>query len=392
MVEPVGLEACGLTSLKLLVTNDNSSMRGFRVTLLDGQGLTLYDMPVKVYVNDTLLATYMTNVYGYFVFHRNFDPANESVAYVVKCVYEGTAMLSAILNGTDFQGNNYTVCQTIYCQYKPSANMTSLVVEPQETEVTVPTKTTEEMEQEVKRNGWVTPYDEWIWVPPFYRLHYKLAMNGAIFDIGFTPLLPICGVLSTVIPHNFIPPIPITTSQEMAGQIIPALLIGTAVEVFGLAGIAVASPLTQLPGAAAIGLAIYGLGLVTLIGTAIGLYTSGSTMEAYAALMGFLINGFGAGIAGYLSWLAHETAATFANAIAFPILGAAMSNMLDPSEFIPSIVATTTIAFTAFAIEYIIVHFIPNPMNCYFEPLFIAASFIFAATTIGFLWTWAGWW
>jgi len=47
-------------------------------------------------------------------------------------------------------------------------------------------------------------------------------------------------------------------------------------------------------------------------------------METFAALAGFLVNGFGAGITGLLSLLAHETAATFANALAFPVFGAAL--------------------------------------------------------------------
>jgi hypothetical protein len=217
-----------------------------------------------------------------------------------------------------------------------------------------------------------------------------LTINNATIDVGFTPLLPVCGVLTTVIPHNFIPPIPITVDQEVAKKILLDVFIGTAVEIFGLAGTAIAAPLTHLPGSAAVGLAIYGIGLVSLLGYATMLYYSGKTMEALATLVGFVINGFGAAIGGLLGLLAHETAAAFSNAIAFPILGVALSNLFDPEELILAIVTTSIIVFTTFVIEYIILHFIPDPINSYFEPIFITESFAFIAAALCLFCTWAG--
>jgi hypothetical protein len=347
---------------------------------------------VKIVVDGTVKDENSTNVSGGFSFALNLPPVNNKATnYQVQVTFEGDDCSSATAY-SKVNGMDYAVCTTIQYGYKPSSNSSWLTVEPQATQLMTQTKTPEQMQQKAQNSGWLSVYNEWSWWPPWYRFHVKLAMNGATFDIGLTPILPIPALLTTNIPHNFIPPIPITVSQEEAKKILSDILIETAVEVFGLAGIAVASPLTHLPGSAAIGLAIYGFGLVSLIGLATTLYLSGRTMEAFASLAGFIVNGFGAGIGGLLSLLAHENAATFANAIAFPILGAAMSNMLDPSTLISAIVATTMIAFATFVIESIILHFIPDPLNCYFEPLFITASFVFVATALSLLYTWAGWW
>jgi len=212
MSEPVMLEVCHKTTLRLEANPCNSSEYSFFVELEVDKSWYLPYAPVKIYVNDSHVATYQTTMYGYFIFHWNFDPGNTSVTYMVQAVYEGEGNQTAVLNGTSFDGKAYTRCTTMYCTYKPAVNMTQLTIEPEARQENTPTKTVEQMQAEAEDSGWLTVWHEWSWSFPWYRLHMKLAMNGATIDIGFTPILPICEVLSTSIPHGFIPPIPITTS------------------------------------------------------------------------------------------------------------------------------------------------------------------------------------
>jgi hypothetical protein len=50
-------------------------------------------------------------------------------------------------------------------------------------------KTTEELQQDEKKNGILALYNEWSWWYPWYMLHVKINV-GPIIDIGFNPLLP----------------------------------------------------------------------------------------------------------------------------------------------------------------------------------------------------------
>jgi len=388
---PIQLTVSKSTRLLLNVSRSASSSEHVIEGWLKWNTTGVSNRQVKLKVNETEFWR-TTDANGYFRLNRNLQPVNnERTTYMISASFEDntTQPLNATAWATTIDGQRYAACTTTQYGYKPAFNTTILTVEPQSTESTVSTKTPEEMQEEAKQKGLWSTYDEWVW-GLLYRYHVKITLNGSTIDIGFTPMLPICGVLESRILHDFIPPIPITT--EHPEKIIMDYFVGTAVDVFGFAGTAVACCLSQVPGIAGVGLLAYGAGLGLPIAYAWSHYNSGERMEAFATLAGFVIDCFGAGITGLIGLLAHETVTTFSNAIAFPILGAALSNMLNPGEIISTVMNIIAISCTAFAIGYIINHYIPNPQNCYFEPLFIAESFAFAAIAIDLLYSWAGWW
>jgi hypothetical protein len=177
-------------SSNMMTLTVDSSTHIFFVKLIDES----IDMPipnavVKIYLNDTLMGTYSTGPEAYFDVDRNFDPGNTSVSYTVKAVYEGCNVSTATLNATDLEGNSYTICSTFYSYYKPSANVTTFVVEPQATSTQTPAKTPEQLQQEAQDSGWLSVYSEFSWWYPWYRLHVKIHINPTI-DIGFNPILP----------------------------------------------------------------------------------------------------------------------------------------------------------------------------------------------------------
>jgi len=345
---------------------------------------------IAIKLNETLYTT-QTNQTGCFSLNLDLQPEdNKPTLYTITATFEDTN--TTVMNATAWaymtDGTRYAACTTVqYNGYKPSANTTTLTVTPRASDL-LTGKSPEQLQKNMTDKGWLDVQHEFSWWYPWYRMHFRLAMNGATIDIGFTPMLPIFGVASIDIPHNFIPPIPITVDQEAAKDILQNIFMGTAVEVFGLAGTALAAPFTHLPGSALLGIAIYGIGLVGLLGLATTLYYSGRTMEALATLVGFVINGFGTAIGGLLGMLAHETMALLSNAIAFPILGAALSNMFNPEELISSVVTVILIACITFIIEYIIFHIVPDPLNSWFEPAFIAANFAFVAFSLYLFETW----
>ena len=165
----------------------------FRGRLVTSAGGVVANQPIKAYLNDTQIAeTLTTGSDGCFSFERNFDPTDQKVTYMLKVVYEGTGSTTATLNGTDLEGKPYTLCQTTQFNYKPSTNTTTVVVEPQATQVTVPTKTSEEMQQEAEQTGWFKVEPEFSWWFPWFRLHYKLSVDlpegNPKLDYGWSPL------------------------------------------------------------------------------------------------------------------------------------------------------------------------------------------------------------
>ena len=118
----------------------------------------------------------MTGDAGFFSFERNFDPTDQKVTYVLKVVFEGTGSTTATLNGTALDGTSYAVCKTTQFNFKPSSNMTTVVVEPQATQVAVPTKTAEEIQQDAEKdnsvNTWWTPGG---FFPPWVKFYSKIS-------------------------------------------------------------------------------------------------------------------------------------------------------------------------------------------------------------------------
>jgi hypothetical protein len=143
MVEPVSLEVYEETKLLFWVERGDSSEHVFHGKLLTkNDSLPVPHMPIKAYLNDTLLDLNLeTGDDGYFTFARNFNPAEEKLYYTLQVSFEGTDSKTATLNATDLMGGSYTVCQTAQFNHLPASNTTSITAEPQATQVTVPTKT-----------------------------------------------------------------------------------------------------------------------------------------------------------------------------------------------------------------------------------------------------------
>jgi len=189
MVEPVTLEVYRDTRLLFWVERDNSSKHTFHGKLVTTTGGVVADQPVKAYLNDTQIAeTLTTGSDGCFMFERNFDPTDQKVTYMLKVVYEGTGSTTATLNGTDLEGKPYTVCQTTQFNFKPSSNMSTVVVEPQATQVTVPTKTSEQVEQEAKDSNWCQVKVDYGWWFPFLKIHFHLNLNPGV-EFVYAPLI-----------------------------------------------------------------------------------------------------------------------------------------------------------------------------------------------------------
>jgi hypothetical protein len=152
--------------------------------------VAVQNQTIKAYLNDTQIETGLTtDENGCFTFERNFNPSDKKVTYTVQVSFEGTGSTTAMLNATALDGTRYTVCQTTQFSHKPSANMTTIVVEPQATQVTVPTETAEEMQQEAQDNGELRTYT-WsgIWFP-WFRMHFVAALNGQdLLDVGLSVL------------------------------------------------------------------------------------------------------------------------------------------------------------------------------------------------------------
>jgi hypothetical protein len=188
MVKPVYLEVIGATTLRLGVNRTASSSHRFEAQLLDATGSPVANMPIKAYLNSTQLdEELVTNVTGYVTFTRNLNPGQDRIAYTVEVAFEGTGNQTATLNGTDFTGISYTVCHTTQFENKPSSNMTSITVEPQVSDIIVPTKTTEEMEQEAKDCSTLRVWSEFSWWYPWFKVvaEVNVPLNGNVVTFRF---------------------------------------------------------------------------------------------------------------------------------------------------------------------------------------------------------------
>lgn len=97
----------------------------------------------------------------------DLPPANNKpTVYNIKAVFEGDDPKTAFAYATTPEGQQYVICTTIQYGYKPSSGSVSLTVEPQATQVTTPTKTPEQLQQEAKNSGWLTAWHDSTWWYP----------------------------------------------------------------------------------------------------------------------------------------------------------------------------------------------------------------------------------
>jgi hypothetical protein len=156
----------------------------FTGRLLRLNGTAIQNKDVKI-LNETQVAMLQTNQTGFVEYRRHFDAGDETITYNVRVAFEGTDAQQATLNATTFDGTEYTVCTVTYFQFKPSANMTTVTVEPHATEVTVPIKSPEELQEEAQQAGSLSIWHEFFWWPPFYRFHMIYLLNSSPqFDVG----------------------------------------------------------------------------------------------------------------------------------------------------------------------------------------------------------------
>lgn len=189
MVEPINLDVYQNTRLLFWIDRDNSSKHSFLGRLL-AEDVAAADKQIRAYLNGTLIdGDLTTNTTGYFGFERNFNPGEKKIFYTSEVVFEGTDNETVLLNGTDFMGNPYVVCRTQQFNYRPSSNMTSLIIEPQVTEITIPVKTPEELKEEaeydLETGEGLQIWHEFSWFYPWHRTHFAFWRNETCeFDVG----------------------------------------------------------------------------------------------------------------------------------------------------------------------------------------------------------------
>jgi hypothetical protein len=193
---PVQFEVYTNTKLLWQVGYDNvTSEHVFTGELLMLNGTAVQNQDIKIFLNETLVTTLRTNETGFVEYRRHFDAGDETITYNVQATFEGTDAQQATLNSTTFDGEDYTVCTVTYFEYKPSANMTTVTIEPHATEVAVPIQSPEEMQQEAAKQGLETwGPDSFSIFPPFFKLHARAAIDWLDLDVQAWAGFLACGI------------------------------------------------------------------------------------------------------------------------------------------------------------------------------------------------------
>lgn len=128
---------------------------------------------------------------GCFSFVHDFPAVNNAgTTYTVSVSYNGTNAVSVSATSITLGGSNYAMCTTIQYSNKPCSNSTVLTVDPQSTQATIPTKSSQEMQQEAEQSGALTIWHEFSWWYPWYRCHLRinctLPQGQLCMDYGWT--------------------------------------------------------------------------------------------------------------------------------------------------------------------------------------------------------------
>ena len=180
-----------MTRLLLNATRDPSGSNHTIEGWLKYGSAPVSNKMISIKVNETSYSV-QTDSQGHFVKVLGLQTVNNSTStlYVISASFNGDTAVTATAQGETLDGQDYPACTTIqYNDYKPSANSTSLVIEPQASQVKQQTKTPEQMQQEAEQGGGLTIWHEFSWTYPWYRLHIKMHVNPTI-EVGFNPLLP----------------------------------------------------------------------------------------------------------------------------------------------------------------------------------------------------------
>jgi hypothetical protein len=379
---PVQLTVGCNTTLLLSVSRQNSSdTHMFMARLVDSNGKAVAGRIVTLELNDTAHEyNQTTDQYGNATWTETLSPqANDSATvYNVAVSFAGDLPAkTAIASLKTPNGTSYTVCSTLqYGTYKPSANSTSILVWPQTTTGTTTLESPDQLQADAKSKGYLSVYNEFSWRYPWYRMHVKISFGGAIIDVGFNPLLPFGDVVKTENLGVLLAPIPrLDIDPELASQIAQETILGTLVEGLALASAVVVTANTHITPASLIALGVYGLGVSTIFAYAYSLYCSGDQLRALSVLTGTSINMLGVGLAAFLGCASLVVASHIVDWIAFPILGAVLTNMLDPSLLVTALTSAILILFISIAVGLLAFHFVPDPTSAWFLPAFISLNF-----------------
>jgi len=384
---PVQLAVGTPTRLLLNVTRDFDSTRHvFLFRLLNNStGMGVAGRTITLKLNSTYMVKTSgpTNATGWANVTIPLSPQanNNATVFNVVASFSGDSASTATASMTTLNGTTYDVCTTTqYNTLEPSSNSTSITVTPQTTTGATTLMGQEQMEANAKASGQLSVYNEFSLLPPWYRLHVRVKMNGAIFDVGFNPLLPLFDVVSVVNASELISPIPskLVANSGQVAQVFEQTFLGTVVEGLGLATALIAVANTHIPGASLIALGIYGGGIAMTFDYAYNLYVQGESLRALSLLVGIGLDTIGTGFGAFLGATALDTAKFIVDAVAFPVLGSVLSNMVNPSPVIVAMTSTFLTLAISMAIGFIIERYVPDPSNSWFLPAFIITNFVAA--------------
>jgi hypothetical protein len=330
-------------------------------------------MPLTAYLNNTRLdENLVTNATGHVTFTRNFNPGQDRVAYVVQVAFEGTGNHTTTLNATDFMDNPYPVCQTVQFTYRPSTNTTTIVVEPQATDVTGPSKTPEEMQREAEDEGWLTTWHEFTWWYPWYRMHFNFTMNGVSMHLGFNPILPSGAIVEVEGLGNIIASIeqdPTVPLEELT-SLVQEMLESAIIDVLAVAVITLAAFNVRFPGIAYPVWLVYSGSLLYLGHHATqDLYNAGSKNAGRALMAGMTIGLASVFLTTILTMAILSEPTLVTTNVIFAVIGALVENSYDPqptSRLITTLVLASLAAIATGAIALRTPEPIGNAFLCLF--------------------------
>jgi hypothetical protein len=138
---------------------------------------------------------------GYFNLTLDLQPectngTYQNATYTITASFAGDQPANATAYDNTLGGTTYAECTTVQYDYEPSTNTTVLTVNPQSTQVTTPTETPQQMQEQAEQNGTLRVCSEWSWWYPWYRIHYVCAYNTTMHvDYGLA-VLPFANSLS----------------------------------------------------------------------------------------------------------------------------------------------------------------------------------------------------
>jgi len=191
---PLTLTVGNNTTLSLNVGSPDSEFN-FPVSgslLYNGKAIANKQITLKV--NGTAAASVNTSSSGCYTATLKLKPINNNATvYQLEAFFSGDNALNYTLNGVAPDGTEYALCTTLYYYgFKPSANTTTLTVNPKSTQLTTTTKTPEQLQAEAEQSGWfwVEPWFSFFY--PWFRLHYRLSVNlphgNPNLNYGWSPL------------------------------------------------------------------------------------------------------------------------------------------------------------------------------------------------------------